>query len=168
MSGGSVQALIDDLISVEKSLEGIPVWQPAGNGGEQRLVMPVFIKGRSSEASVEIDAYPNSPVLRFRIMLNVEKCVWRIDYTEYERHMNPIDTFEAITPYSFTEPHFHSWEDNRRYCTKSSTPKKLLIARPLPDQIRRFDAAFRWFCGELNISQLPSNMVELPPRTTLL
>jgi hypothetical protein len=168
MKGSSVAALIDSLLAAEKSLEGFPDWQAVGNGDEERLVLPVFVGSKSTDASVEIDAYPNAPVLRFRILLNVEKCVWRIDYTDFEPHVNPVDTFSTISPYSFTEPHFHSWSDNRRYCTQNSLPSKLKIARPIPPNLRSFDAVFRWFCGEVNIDQPASNMVYLPRRTRLI
>ena len=170
MAGGSITALVDDLLSAEKTLQGVPDWRVVGNGEECRLVLPIFVDGRSIDASVEIDAYPNAPVLRYRVMLNVEKCVWRIDYTDYERHINPLDTFSQITPYSFTCPHYHSWLDNRRYATQHSLPRRLLIARPLPDHLpsKSFDAVFRWFCGETNIFQPPSDMVSLPNKTRLI
>jgi hypothetical protein len=168
MAGQSVAALVDALIAADKTLEGQPDWRPAGNGDEQRLILPIFIDGTSTEASVEINAYPNAADLAFRVMLRVEKCVWRIDYTDWELHVNPVDTFSTIDPYSFTEPHFHSWADNRRYCTVASLPSRLKIARPLPARFRGFDAAFRWFCGEVNIAQPPSGMVYLPQRTRLI
>lgn len=168
MKGSSVAALIDQTLAADKSVEGRPDWQRLGNGDEMRLVLPVFVGARSTDASVEIDAYPNAPGLQFRILLNVEKCVWRVDFTDYELHVNPVDTFTSITPHSFTEPHYHSWLDNRRYCTQSSLPSKLKIARPLAKNLRAFDAVFRWFCGEVNIAQPPSNMVILPSRTRLI
>lgn len=168
MKGNSVAALIDSLIAAEKSLEGWPDWQRVGNGDELRLVMPLFVAGKSTDASVEIDAYPNAPCLRFRILMNVEKCVWRVDYTDYELHVNPIDTFRSLTPNSFTEPHYHAWLDNRRYCTQNSLPSKLKIARPLAPNLQSFDTVFRWFCGQVNIAQPPSSMVLLPGRTRLI
>ena len=167
MAGQTVAALVDSLIAAEKMLGGEPDWRPAGNGDEMRLILPVFIGGTSTDASVEVNAYPNAATLAFRIMLRVEKCVWRIDHTDWEMHVNPVDTFTSITPNSFREPHYHSWADNRRFCSTSSLPSRLKIARPLPLKIRGFDAAFRWFCGEVKIDQPPSNMVSLPQRTRL-
>lgn len=163
-----VAELIDRLLEADKTLDGEPDWRHVGNGDENRLILPLFVGARSTNASVEIDAYPNAPVLRFRIMLNVEKCVWRVDHTEYELHVNPIDTFRLITPKSFTEPHYHSWADNRRYCTQNSLPSRPKIARPIPTNIRGFDAVFRWFCSEVKIAQPPSGMVYLPSRTRLM
>lgn len=168
MKGSSVAVMVDRLLAAEKSLQGFPDWQPIGNGDERRLILPVFLGAQSTDASVEIDAYPNAPVLRFRILLNVEKCVWRVDHTDYKLHVNPVDTFSTIEPYSFTEPHYHSWLDNRRFCTQSSLPSRLKIARPLPPNMRTFDAVFRWFCGEVNIAQPTSDMVYLPRRTRLI
>jgi len=127
MQGKSIAVLVDDLMAAEKTLEGEPDWRPAGNGDEMRLILPLFIKGASTNASVEINGYPNAESLAFRVMLRVEKCVWRIDHTDWELHVNPVDTFNQISPCRFTEPHFHSWADNRRYCTAASIPSKSLI-----------------------------------------
>jgi len=168
MAGQNILALVDALIQAEKTLGGAPDWQQVGNGDEERLVLPIFVDGVSSNASVEIKAYPNSAILRFRVMLLVGKCIWRIDHTEYEQHVNPIDTFSTVTPPSFTCPHFHSWADNRRYCTSANLPSKLKIARPLETHHRSFDAVFRWFCGEVNIAQPHASMVYLPARTRLM
>lgn len=165
---GNIRALVSELLAADKTLEGTADWRPIGRGDEVRLLLPVFIDGRSTQATVEVDAYPNAPVARFRIMLNVEKCIWRIDFTEYEQHVNPVDTWHEITPYAFREPHFHAWSDNERYCTANSLPKKLLIARPLPPKIRQFSAAFRWFCDKVKIAQPPSIMPNLPQRTKLI
>lgn len=168
MHGKPVAALVDELIAAEKTIEGEPDWRRVGNGDEQRLVLPLFVDGVSTNAAIEVDAYPNASSLQFRIMLRVEKCVWRIDYTDWERHVNPLDTISEIPTLSFKEPHFHSWKDNRRYCTMASLPSRLRVARPLSAGFRGFDAAFRWFCSEVNIVQPPSGMVYLPARTRLM
>jgi len=158
--------LIDEMMAAEKSLGGVPKWQ-AAQRGELRLLVPLQIDGVSCGAHVEVDAYPNIDTLRFRVMIFAPKCVWRIDYTTGEPHVNPLDVPSDIDQGPFDQPHYHAWADNRRFCTQNSLPETLPVARLLPP-IRQFDATFRWFCGETNITQPPAGMVELPARTQLL
>lgn len=168
MAGEPIAQLIDAMIASEKTLGGSPDWRSAGNNaGEWRLRIPLFIEGESCGVDVEINAYPDSGTNHFRIMLNAEKCIWRIDFNHFETHQNPQDSWGAYGV-RFREPHFHSWAANRRYATHSSLPAKLKIAQPLPTTIRQFDTVFRWFCGEVNIVQPPVNMITLPGRTRLI
>ncbi len=166
-SMAGVATLIDDMIAAQKTLGGVPSWQPSGLRSEYRLVMPLEIDGVSCGAHVEVDCYPNIKELRYRIMIFAPKCIWRVDHWDRERHPNPLDVPPDV-PRGWVEgPHYHSWEDNRRYCTQNALPDRLLIARLMPP-IRQFDAAFRWFCGETNIEQPPAGLIELLPRTSLI
>lgn len=151
----------------EKTLAGRPDWREVGHRGEHRLVMPVMIDNRPTSAELEINAYPNIRDLRFRVMLRLPQCIWRLDYVDDEHHVNPMDCWDACG-YAFSEPHYHSWDDNRRFAKPASPPDPMPVARVLPSQIRQFDGAFRWFCGETNIAQMPPGMIELPPRNRLL
>ena len=162
----NVADLIDDLLAAEKTLGGTPTWQPV-HRGELRLLVPLLIDGVGCGADIEIDAYPNVDELRFRVMIFAPKCVWRIDYTDGEPHVNPLEIAADIPQGPFDQPHYHAWADNRRFCTQNSLPDKLHVARILPP-IRQFDATFRWFCAETNIAQPPAGLIELPPRTQLL
>ena len=162
-----VAQIIDDMLAAEKSLGGVPQWQPSGMRGEYRLVIPLLIDGVSCGSHLEVDSYPNIYDLRFRLMIFSPTCVWRVDYTTNEPHVNPLDIPADIPQGPFDAPHYHAWADNRRFCTQNALPDRLPVARMMPP-IRQFDAAFRWFCGQTNIAQPPAGLVELPPRTQLL
>jgi hypothetical protein len=162
-----VGELIDQMLAAEKTLGGVPSWQGAQRG-ELRLIIPLEIEAVSCGAHLEIDAYPNQDPLRFRIMIYSPKCIWRVDFTTGEPHVNPLDSPPDIPKRQFDRPHYHSWADNRRYCTQNGLPDRLSIARLVPDNLRSFDSTFRWFCGETRIAQPPTGLIELPPRTALL
>lgn len=167
MTGAPIAEIVDDLLRAEKVLAGVPDWHPQGHRGEHRLVMPVQIDGQGTACDLEVNAYPNIRDLRFRIMLRMPQCFWRVDYVDDEPHVNPFDTWSECHP-SFTEPHYHSWADNRRFATHAKLPDPLQVARLLPVEFRSFDATFRWFCAETNIAQPPSGMVYLPQRNRLV
>lgn len=161
--------LIDDLLRAEKTLGGIPDWKSIGHRGEFRQIIPLLIDGVDTTAHVELNAYPFIlDELRFRIMIFAPKCVWRVDYVTDEQHLNPLDAPADAIAGLFSEPHYHSWADNRRFATANSLPDALPIARIFEPRIRQFDATFRWFCGETRIAQPPAGMIELPTRTRLL
>jgi hypothetical protein len=167
MDGAPIAQLVDSLLGAQKSLAGDPDWREVGHRGEHRLVLPLFIGGRTCPLDLEINGYPNIRDLRFRIMLRMPQCIWRIDYVDDELHVNPPEDWPACGV-SFTEPHYHTWQDNRRFASHSQVPDPLLVARILPPQLRSFDGVFRWFCDETNIAQPPSSMVYLPARNRLV
>lgn len=167
MNGVPIALLIDDLVGAEKVLAGDPDWREVGHRGEHRVVLPLFIGGKASQLDLEINAYPNIRDLRFRIMLRLPQCVWRVDYVDDEPHVNPADDWPTCGV-SFTEPHYHAWIDNRRFATHSQVPDPMPTARILPLQLQSFEATFRWFCEQTNIAQPPSNMVCIPKRNRLV
>lgn len=170
MAGEPIAELVDQLLAQEKLFGGIPAWQEVGFRGEHRLVIPLVDNlGASLPLKVEVDAYPNIQPLRYRILLFVDdtKCVWRVDFVDDELHVNPLDVGPDITTEPIEEPHFHSWNDNRRFSTHAALPTRLPVARIMPP-IRQFDAGFRWFCGEVNIHQPANGQIDLPPRTRLV
>jgi hypothetical protein len=167
MTGGTIAQVLDDLLRAQKAIVGAPDWKEVGHRGEHRLVLPLMIDNANCPADLELNAYPNIRDLRFRIMLRVPQCIWRIDYVDDEHHVNPLDCWDECGS-AFTEPHYHSWADNRRFAKPSTPPDPMPVARALPPQIRQFDAAFRWFCGETNIEQMQAGTIDLPPRSRLL
>jgi hypothetical protein len=167
MIGASITLLVDALMRAKKTLAGEPDWKEVGHRGEHRLVLPLMIEGTVCPLDLEINGYPNIRDLRFRIMLRMPQCVWRIDYVDDELHVNPADDWWDCGV-SFTEPHYHSWEDNRRLATHSQVPDPMPVARVLPPNLNSFDNVFRWFCEQTNIAQPPSNMVYLPSRNRLV
>lgn len=165
-----VSQIIDELIEAPKVLGGEPGWQPTDhNQNELRLLMPLLLRGgTSTNARVEVKSYPNIIPIKYRILFLVHECLFRVDYAFDETHLNPLNK-----PYSLLETrvsglHYHSWNDNKTFCTHTCLPRELKHARILPDGLRNFDNTFRWFCGQLNIEQPSAGLVELPPRTRLL
>jgi hypothetical protein len=99
------------------------------------------------------------------------RAIWRMDFDPTETHLNPRTPRRRETdpPRSLISgPHYHAWEDNRRFATMTSLPPKLRNARILPERLRSFDEAFRWFCAETNIAVSYDDIPELPKRDTLL
>lgn len=168
MATRPIAELIDDLLAARKTITGIPDWAEAPYQGEERLLMPLRINGLSAGVSLIVISYPVSGHSKFRIMLCAPKCVWRIDYAPNEPHVNSLNRPNDLLEYHFCEPHYHSWSDNRRFCTHQALPERLLNARIMPVDVRTFDTSLRWFCGETNIGQPSPGTIVLPPRRRLL
>ncbi|MBI1775895.1 MAG: hypothetical protein HYR63_11165 [Proteobacteria bacterium] len=164
----SIAELIDDLLAARKELVGIPGWREGPHPDEHRLVMPLHIDGVSTGAEFLVTAYPLVGHGKFRIMICAPKCVWKIDHTTDELHVNSFDRPSDILEHSFMQPHYHSWADNRRFSTRSVLPEQLKNARIMPEGVRSFDSSLRWFCGDTNIEQPAKGLIVLPPRTRLL
>jgi hypothetical protein len=161
-----VRALIDALLRGEKALVGYGMWQPGNRDGCYQWSSAVEFLGEISGARVEVKAYTNHDELKFRILLNEQRCIWRLDFAN-DDHTNPLTAPEAPAQ-AIAGPHYHPWADNRRYATMVSLPRRLRNARILPADIRTFDAAFRWFCSEVRISIKATDVPKLPGRDVLL
>ena len=149
-------------------MDGIPDWRDGPYGGEMRMVMPLRINDVSTGGELLVTAYPLIGHSRFRVMLILQKCVWRVDHVNDEPHINSFDRPADLAEFDFCEPHYHAWADNRRFCTHLSLPEQLENARLMPQHVRTFDTTLRWFCGQTNIEQPPPGVIALPPRTRLL
>ena len=117
--------------------------------------------------ALEVIAYPNEAD-RFRIVLIYQKAVWRLDYVKNEAHVNSLNRPPELPSGPIDEPHYHSWIDNRRFAGRATLPSLLKNANVLPANVRSFDSAFRWFCGQTNITVASLDVPGLPTRTTLL
>lgn len=168
MADKPIAQIIDELLAARKTLSGNPDWQASEHGVEYHVIMPLRINGLSTGADLRVTAYPNEGHSRYRILLCAPKCIWRIDHVVGEPHVNSFNRPTDLKEYSFDEPHYHSWNDNRRFCTHASLPDRLENARILPPNHRAFDNALRWFCGSNNIEQPPHGLIVLPQRTRLL
>ena len=168
MPNRSVADLIDDLLAAQKTFGGEPDWQQSPYEGEERLVIPLRIDGVSSGADLIITGYPYIGHTRFRVMICAPKCVWRIDHAEDEHHINSFNRPADLAEYDLLGPHYHSWPDNRRFCTLNTLPERLENARIMPPDVRTFDTSLRWFCGQTNIDQPEQGLIALPPRRRLL
>jgi hypothetical protein len=168
MATRPIAELIDDLLAAPKTIAGLPDWAEAPYQGEERLLMPLQINSVSCGAELIITAYPYLGHSKFRIMICAPKCVWRIDYANNEAHINSFNRPPDLGEYNFCDPYYHSWADNRRFCTQGTLPDKLYNARIMPADVRSFDTASRWFCGETNIEQPSPGWIALPPRRRLI
>jgi hypothetical protein len=165
---GDVRAVVNDLLATPKSLTGIGNWAPASREGDRRLSRPLMISGEISDATLTVIAYPRSPDLKFRIVLTYTRAIWRLDYSFDERHVNPRNGHQHLPKTPINQPHYHSWQDNRIFATANSLPARLRNANVLPENIRSFQNAFRWFCGETNIILGTGDVPELPRSDRLL
>jgi hypothetical protein len=150
----------------EKALLGYGMWQQGNRDGCHQWSRAVEFLGESRGARLEVKAYSQHETLKFRILLNEQRCIWRLDFAD-DGHVNPLSAPESPGQ-PVTGPHYHSWQDNRRYATSIALPRRLRNARILPAYIQSFEAAFRWFCDEVKISIKTTDVPELPERNGLL
>jgi hypothetical protein len=165
-----VAELVDRLLAAEKRIQGRPSWTE-GNPGDMRIRWPILVGTSVAESAfLYLAAFPNSADLRFTIGLNYRVMISRLDFVpEHEIHTNPLDRVWALEGvWRVHGPHYHSWSDNRHLCTASALPQDLTCARPLSPQIRRWEQAFRWFCGEVGIVLESEEIPDLPVRDRLL
>jgi len=158
---------IDGLLAAKKTMSGTPSWAPGPYPDEERTTIPLRIDGVSCGLDLVCMGYPLVGQSRFRIMLNADRCLWRIDFVDDEPHINSFNRPSDLEEYSFSEPHYHSWADNRHLCTPATLPIQLENARKMPLGVRTFDSALRWFCAQTNIAQPAPAEIVLPPRRKL-
>ncbi|MEQ8246377.1 MAG: hypothetical protein RID42_01720 [Alphaproteobacteria bacterium] len=161
--------LVDGFLAAPKELAGAPTWVEGSRSGEMRSSLPILVNGESTNAEFCTTAYPEESGLRFTIVLQYRNhCIWRLDFEpDYKRHTNPADRVDSLGgEYSIVGPHYHAWNDNRHLSTRSTLPD-MPCARSLPNAIRHWENAFRWFCGETMIA-FHEPVFELPPRGRLL
>ena len=167
-SHGTFASLVDAFLDHPKALDGIPHWTPGNRKGERRIRWPVILVGQSCGADLDLTGYPGEHD-RFMIGLSFPTQIWRIDFERVTRdpHVNPVDQVERLGIGTIFGPHFHAWVDNRYLATPKGLPE-LDCARLMPPKIKGFPNALRWLCGETNIALTAAQMIDLPPRETLL
>jgi hypothetical protein len=169
MSAQPITEFIQRFLAARKTMGGEPEWNPDPyDDRAQRVTLPLQIDGLSTNANISVVYYPYYPTLRFRILICTTRCIWRLDHVHDEPHINSFNKPRDLKEHSFAEPHYHSWDDNKRFCTKFSLPDRLENARITPAGVRTFDSSLRWFCGETNVAQPATGEIELPRRTRLL
>jgi len=164
-----IRVTVDRLLAAEKTLAGTASFQPLqGEQRQQRWRKACVIQGEVTPLDIEVQAYPDSPNLKFRIILIYQRAIWRLDYSEDGTHFNSTNRPNDLGAGPICGPHYHTWEDNRRFSTKSALPHTLRNARNVPSNLRTFENAFRWFCGETRILVLTAEIPCLPTRVSLL
>jgi hypothetical protein len=160
--------LVDRLLAAEKRLQGRPSWTE-GNPGEMKIRWPLLVGTSVSEAYLFLAAYPNSPSARFTIGFVYRHMIARLDFLpEHEYHDNPLDRLWSLGASRVYGSHYHSWTDNRYLATATAIPRELTCARVLSPQIRRWEQAFRWFCGEVGIVLGSDEIPDFPAKDRLL
>ena len=174
MAKEDIRVLIDGTLTAEKTLAGEPKWEREEaaegphNHDAMRWLVPLMIGGELCHHMLTVKAYPNRKTLMFRIILSFDKAVFRTDFAEDEPHQNSFDAPSDIAGIIVRGPHYHSWEDNRRFATLNSLPVKLHNARTLPVNIRTFENAYRWFCGAIGIANVDTFGIPVLPRPSKL
>ena len=164
-----IRQLVDGLIEAEKQLAGEGEWR-SDRDGVYRFTRAVECRGEIA-AELVVKAYPRRPQPCFRLILTMGRAVWRVDFVQSETHLNPRNARRRETdpPRAIIKgPHYHAWADNRGFATMGSLPAKLRNARFMPERVRSYDQAFRWFCAETNIEIGSDDIPDLPKRDTLL
>lgn len=163
--------LVDKVLSSTKLLAGIGIpqrWQPNRDPNELSIKIPIEIEGQQVGHKLVAVFEPASHTLKFSILIVVnEVCITRLDFDPTGGHTNSLLAFQYGIPAVVSGKHFHRWSLNRRFVTGVGHLERLENAEDIPQNIRTFDSALRWFCGECNI-QLPHNhAIELPPRSLI-
>ncbi len=165
-------AAIDAFVAMDKRLIGAdepPTWREGREQGlnEWIIKLPLEVAGEQRGQSLMVQAYPNSPSLKFRIAILFEPSICRLDFElaciHPNAHAEETEGLKAIVK----GPHLHAWDDNKRFFYSATLAPKLHNAYEIPTNIRSFDSALRWFCTEYRIELPGSHRIELPTRTTL-
>lgn len=167
-----IVAVIDAFMQSEKLLVGADQqqnWQDGREHGEKKLKLPLELGGEQSGQSLIVMAYPRHEPLMFRILIAFEPAVCRLDFSQHEKHGNPLDCAVDGIPGMVIGAHCHPWSLNKRFFTGVTQAVKLHCAIPFAPQIKKFDSALRWFCDENNV-RLPNgkHVIELPTKDTLI
>jgi hypothetical protein len=170
MSGQhDIRAEVDRLLAARKTLLGTGEWLPPNSGdGEHRFVRRLAVAGSDCDMTLTIKSRPPYTNDCFRFILEYGYAVFRVDYVSWEIHNNQPGGPPDIDIGLVEGPHYHAWADNKRLCTRISLAKEMKYARLLPRNVRGFENAFRWFCGETNIELGPGDIPDLPGRTLLV
>ncbi len=163
-----IRVMVDRVIAVEKKPVGVATWIDEHREGDKRLRYPLLIEGEVSDATLTIIAYPWHRALRFRLVLSYTRAIWRVDYTDDEVHVNSFDKPDDVLLGPFSDPHYHAWQDNRRFASAAMLPDRLENARLLDANLKTFDNAFRWFCGQTTIDITELGVPSLPTTDRLL
>jgi hypothetical protein len=121
-SGPDVRNVVDAFLAKSKTLAGVGTWQRDSHERSFRWVRPIELEGELPGFDLTVKAYPRSHRLKFRVVIAYGKAVWRIDYANDAPHINSIDRPSDLDLGPIVGPHYHSWEDNRRFARANSLP----------------------------------------------
>jgi len=163
------EAFVDGVtafLAARKSLGGIDSpqqWQPSRNGAHWCAKIPLALSGTLHGHTLVIEANPSAAGSEFSIGIVIEDvCVTRLDFDESEGHTNSVALPRDGVPYIVSGSHIHRWESNHRFVEWPLSLPRLRNAVELPQSIRHFESALRWFCDEMNIDLPHGHRIELP------
>jgi len=170
-------AAVDTFIEQPKRLVGANAsfvgWMPGRDRDEARLIFPLEIAGEQLGHTLIISAFPDSPTLRFRLILMfLGWDVSRLDFDQNVKHANRFPRFAPTfgrgraLPGLVTGPHWHSWQINKETIHSLANPFKLPYALPFTET-QQFDASLRWFCAKHSI-ELDHHNIVYPHRVKLI
>lgn len=164
---------VNAFLGERKSLlgfQGMADWVRDPGMGEERAQWPL-LEGSTAppDSFLAIVAHPHAKVQTWSFLVRFGQRVMGLDHVPQERrHTNPLRGQHEGLPYVVEGPHVHLWADNVRFATPNGLPPKLLIARPLPPNVRGFHNELLWFCAEANILFPTHEVFDLPRREQLL
>ena len=168
----SLRARIDRLVAAQKEIAGYPAWEKTSYPGQWRWLAPLNEAGQGTNLKLIVDFYPQKPPVTFSILLVWFSAVQRLDYgpgvAHHNHEMRGLETPAGVQIGWIKGPHCHLWSDNRMLVRETGLPKELEFARLLPAPVQGFENAFRWFCGEVNVSLGGGPLPRLPERTMLV
>ena len=162
-------SLVDAFLAKPKSLAGVITsesWKLGSSREVRRLVLPLEVDGEVSGPFVQVLAFPDWHILRFKINLSMPPDVWRVCFDPEDLHTNARRKERDNVPPGVIGSHHHSWEANKRFVRNAGKHQELENAVPLPSELTNFDETFLWFCGQINVLNPPT--FALPQRETLI
>ncbi len=167
MGISDIRLLVDALLEQEKFIAGGLDWQNGPRDGQRRLSAALSADGEIGDIRLVVDAYPDWFEPKFTISLILARTVCRLDYGNNASHVNRPPAPDGIELGLITGPHFHAWRDNRHLATQKHLPEESKFASLLPANVKGFQNAFRWFCGEVNVN-CSAGVPEFPKSDRLL
>lgn len=163
--------LVEKVLDAPKTLAGIGMpqkWQPNRNPAELCIKLPIEIDGTQQGHKIVVVFEPSSHDLKFSILIVIcDLCVTRLDFDPSGGHTNSLLAFKDGLPAIVSGKHFHRWSINRTFVRANGHLEELENAEPLPESIRTFDAALRWFCDACAIALPHDHLIELPSRSLI-
>jgi hypothetical protein len=136
--------------------------------GSRSVSFPLQIGGEWPGQRLIIKSYVNTPVLKFRLMINFPPVVCRVDFDSHEQHPNLRRRSGDGVPPIVRGAHYHSWILNRRFAKASQRLFALPIAAEVDVRLKTFGDTLKWFCDDVNIEPPPDGVIELPDQEFLI
>lgn len=139
--------------------------KPARDAIGLTVKFPISVDGELSGETLQVTSFAKEP-LDFKISLFFGNAIIsRLDWGRQRKHVNQPPP-RGVVIRAFKGTHYHHWPDNKM-CATHACHWQLRFATDVPDSVRNFEAAFRWFCDQNTITQ-PRMLFELEFNWSLL